>query len=220
MYISKFFSVALILILAPVLFFAANAQAREMPTTCTYETYTWNTRLKQAVEFHVVQRDYDALTAAEIDGPTGCTVCEEDQAVINIDGIEPFRVCHVIAPQVTAIFQSLVERGKAIFKIEGYRVGKTRGDTDKDGNRTRFSNHSYGIALDINSGQNGLYDRCLEFNSQCRLIRGGPWKPGRIEGSLLPDGDVVRLFKEAGFQWGGEISGRQKDFMHFSPSGY
>ena len=198
----------------------ADALAGEAPVTCTYETYRWNTRLRQAVDYRLVRKDYSAVTAAEVDAATGCTVCEEDQVAIDIDGVEPFRACRAIAPRVTAVLVRLSEEEFPLFKIEGYRVGKTRGNADENGNRTRFSNHSFGVALDINPGQNGLYDRCPVFGPECRLIRGGNWKPGVVEGSIFPDGDVVRLFREAGFRWGGEIEGQQKDFMHFSPSGY
>jgi hypothetical protein len=31
---------------------------------------------------------------------------------------------------------------------------------------------------------------------------------------------VVRAFAAAGLRWGGAAAGEQKDFMHFSPSGY
>lgn len=216
MCISRSFSAQLI----AFLLVGASALAEGAPVTCTYETYRWNIRLRQAVDFRLVRKDYSAVTAAEVDADTGCTVCEEDQVVIELDGVAPFRICRAIAPQVTAVLQHLSEREFPLFKIEGYRVGRTRGDADENGYRTRFSNHSFGIALDINPGQNGLYDGCPVFGPECRLIRGGDWNPGTIEGSILSDGDVVRLFKEAGFRWGGEIEGQQKDFMHFSPSGY
>jgi hypothetical protein len=95
----------------------------------------------------------------------------------------------------------------------------TRGDTDRHGNRTRYSNHAFGIALDINPEANGLYDRCPRFGPGCRLIKGGRWNPAR-PASLTADGPVVRALKNIGLRWGGQIEGRQKDFMHFSPTGY
>ena len=106
-----------------------------------------------------------------------------------------------------------------IHTIEGYRVVKSRGPVDGKGNRTGFSNHSYGTAIDINSEQNGLYDNCITFGPQCRLLRGGEWRPG-TQGTLDTKGDIVVQFKQEGFRWGGEIEGKQKDFMHFSLSGY
>jgi hypothetical protein len=51
-------------------------------------------------------------------------------------------------------------------------------------------------------------------------LRGGAWQPGVDPYSLSADGIVVRELQNLGFRWGGEIAGRQKDFMHFSPTGY
>jgi hypothetical protein len=113
----------------------------------------------------------------------------------------------------------LVGGGAPIQEVVGYHVGRTRGDPDQAGRRTGFSNHAYGIALDINPARNGLYDRCEVFGTGCRLIRGGAWRPDD-PGALTADGPIVRRLAAAGFKWGGEIAGRQKDFMHFSPTGY
>jgi hypothetical protein len=95
----------------------------------------------------------------------------------------------------------------------------TKGPVDSAGNRTRFSYHSYGIALDINEDHNGLYENCVRFGPRCRLRRGGQWDP-RQPLSLTQDHPLVRALKRMGFKWGGEIAGKQKDFMHFSPYGY
>ena len=78
--------------------------------------------------------------------------------------------------------------------------------------------------MDINAADNGLYRHCIEFNAQCELIRGGPlrggpWRPENSR-SFTADSATVRLFDEAGIKWGGNILGKQKDFMHFSPTGY
>jgi hypothetical protein len=60
----------------------------------------------------------------------------------------------------------------------------------------------------------------LKTTHECQLLRGGLWRPGFDPYSLQQNGLIVRMLKEIGFKWGGEIEGRQKDFMHFSPSGY
>lgn len=188
-------------------------------STCTYTTYKWNTHSRKAVDFREVQHAYAELRPEEIDAGTGCTVCREDQVEVLLPGVEPFRVCRLLAPDIRDALISAMEIGEPIHSVVGYRVGMTRGDTDNLGNRTRFSNHSFGIAIDINERQNGLYDRCISFGPGCRLRRGGPWKPGQA-GSLTRESPVVRALQDIGLKWGGEIQGRQKDFMHFSPSGY
>lgn len=186
---------------------------------CTYQVFTWNAIQKRSINFQTVQHPYGELSPEEIDPQTGCSVCSEDQEQIHIPPLKPFSVCKKIAPKVRSAIMQLMEMKAPIFSVVGYRVGKTRGDADIHGNRTRFSNHSFGIAIDLNPELNGLYHNCLTFGSKCRLIRGGAWRPGVI-GTLELGGGIVMVLKAAGFLWGGEIAGKQKDFMHFSLTGY
>jgi len=37
---------------------------------------------------------------------------------------------------------------------------------------------------------------------------------------LKQDQAIVKELVNSGLKWGGEIKGWQKDFMHFSPTGY
>lgn len=198
---------------------AAPAEERMPPQRCTYEVQSWSVALKKSVDRKTVSHPYSTMTSDEIDPVTGCTVCREDQEVISISPLNPFSVCYRIAPQVRGTLESLVRDGAPVFTIIGYHVLKSRGHVDGDGNRTGFSNHSFGTAIDINPELNGLYDSCLHFGSGCRLIRGGEWHPG-VLGTLEHDSDIVKAFKAIGLRWGGEIAGGQKDFMHFSPTGY
>lgn len=193
--------------------------AQGQGSTCSYTTYTWNTHLRRSIDHRTISHLYSELQRVEVHQATGCSVCEEDQVEVSLPGIDPFRVCRLVAPAILSALDRAMEQGARIFSVTGYRVGMTKGEVDFDGNRTRFSNHSFGVAIDINDQQNGLYDHCLSFGANCRLLRGGAWIPGRV-GSLTPDSPVVRAFKEIGWKWGGEIAGNQKDFMHFSPSGY
>ena len=197
-------------------FFSAAAQGGQQ---CTYTTYKWNVRDRKTVEPRRITKPLNELTAAETDSRTGCTVCEEDQVTLEFRGLPPFKVCKRLAPRVEKIIAELQSRHAPLRDVVGYRVGMTRGKTDAAGNRTGFSNHSFGVALDINTAQNGLYENCVRFGPACRLIKGGPWNPGQ-EFSLTENSLIVNEFKQNGFKWGGEIAGLQKDFMHFSPTGY
>ena len=116
-------------------------------------------------------------------------------------------------------YRKLLASGEPVTEVTAYRPGKTKNPLDAKGNRTGFSNHAYGAAVDINRSKNGLYDKCPKFGPGCRRIQGGQWRPGS-PGTLSKDSSIVRVLREAGFKWGGEIDGMQKDFMHFSPSGY
>lgn len=197
----------------------AEADPRPLPADCTYVVQTWNVNLKSSGQKKAVRHPYEDVTPEEQDALTGCTVCSEDQETISIPPLPPFSVCRKLAQRVRMAVRDLTSKGEVLHVVEGYRVIRSRGAIDREGNRTEFSNHSFGTAIDINPGQNGLYDNCLTFGPQCRLLRGGEWKPG-VPGTLARNGDIVSLFKQAGFKWGGEIAGNQKDFMHFSLTGY
>jgi len=182
---------------------------------CHYQTWEWSVREKRAVNIRRVTTSREKLTQDERGPYPGCTVCEEDHISISAQG-QDTKVCRAYAQKYQ---QALIELSTAKFPItelEGYRVGKSKGPVNAQGLRTQFSNHSYGVALDVNAGKNGLYDHCLSFSSKCRLLRGGPYWPDR-PGSLRLEHSLI--FRSFGFKWGGEINGQQKDFMHFSPSG-
>jgi hypothetical protein len=195
--------------------FPAQGKVKE----CTYVMHTWNVRARRALAPLTVRHPYEATTPAETDPGTGCTVCREDQQLVEVPPLAPFLMCKMLAPSVQRELRRLVEQGAMIREITGYRVGKTRGPLDARGNRTIFSNHSFGIALDINASQNGLYNQCPVFGPHCRLLHGGPWRPDN-QGALTADGPIVTALKGMGLLWGGVAEGDTKDFMHLSPSGY
>lgn len=198
------------------LFLTFNACAQ----TCSYNTWRWNVRSKQAVQHERVVHPYHLLHADERDASTGCTVCEEDQVKMDVAGLPVFYLCKNIAAKVKAVLVELQRQNAPIKTVIGYRVGRSRGKVDAQGNRSGFSNHSFGVALDINTDHNGLYTQCFYFGPQCRLSRGGAWRPNLDPYSLTGNSQIVRALKAIGLLWGGEIAGQQKDFMHFSPSGY
>jgi hypothetical protein len=213
------FGAALSLISVFVALLTHTAAAGEDGGLCTYRTYVWNVNAGRALRFETVSHPYRATKAEERDPVTGCTVCSEDQETVSLPPLAPFQICRKIAPAVRESLRALLDKGETIHEVTGYRVGKTRGGVDANGNRTLFSNHSFGIAIDVNERQNGLYDNCPVFGPRCRLVRGGAWRPG-VRGTLTAHSAVVTALKQAGLRWGGEIDGNLKDFMHFSPTGY
>ncbi len=62
------------------------------------------------------------------------------------------------------------------------------------GSNSHFSAHSYGLAIDLNSEENGL---------------------GSTHGGFYNHLDLVKCFTDQGLDWGGAFHGR-KDPMHFS----
>ena len=79
-----------------------------------------------------------------------------------------------------------------------------------------FSQHAYGLAIDINPCQNPYvyadghiaHKKCAKYKDRDRD------DPGMIHAG----DDVVEAFEEIGWGWGGEWSGA-KDYQHFSSTG-
>lgn len=188
-------------------------------SSCTYQTWEWDTTLKKSINKKIISKSKSSLTKEEIGSVAGCSVCEEDQVEIKISNIHPFKMCKVFKDRILSVIKNAANNGFPLYSISGYRVGKTKGPLDSKGIRTEFSHHSYGTAIDFNAEINGLYDQCIEFNAHCRLIRGGIYDP-RKNGAITKQSILYQSMIRAGFKWGGEIKGKQKDFMHFSLNGY
>ena len=202
-----------------VLGFIYAFPAHAEQSMCSYTSYDWNTYTKASVNHRKISHLYSMNQPYEIHQATGCTVCEQDQIEISLPGVSGFKVCKFLAANIKTALSTATKNGAKIFLVTAYRVGMTKGDIDSTGIRTQFSNHSFGIAIDINAEQNGLYDHCIQFGPACRLIRGGAWQPDQV-GSLTANSQLVIAFSQIGLKWGGKIQGQQKDFMHFSPNGY
>ena len=185
---------------------------------CHYTYGIWNIHEKKIVRRVQVKKLRNQLSKDEI-GFLGCTPCLEDQTTIIISNGLSVQLCKKIAIPVKEALERALEQDAVIESIQGYRTSMSRGSLDAQGNRTQLSNHAFGTAIDINRENNGLYDHCMELGPHCHLIQGGPWNPQNPL-SLTPTHPVVIAFKEVGFRWGGEIQGKQKDLMHFSPTGY
>jgi hypothetical protein len=81
---------------------------------------------------------------------------------------------------------------------------------------TRWSEHAYGRAIDINPIENPYVTSAgtTSHPASRPYVRRDPFRPGMaVEGHAL-----VRAFDSVGFGWGGRWSGA-KDYQHFSASG-
>ena len=207
---------------------------RQLPETCTYKTYQWSTVKRKSVNRRKVRKKYAELTVEE-KAPdfdtSGCTVCEEDQVEVAVEGLPTIKVCWSYAPKVEEALTSLkADKSFRIQELIGYRCGQTRGRI-VNGMRTEFSNHSFGTAIDINSRNNGLYRRCdlkgkvptsAKDIARCKKGIGGEWNPEKNRKvTVTPTSRAYELLTTiVGWKWGGEIPGRTKDFMHFSVNGF
>jgi D-alanyl-D-alanine carboxypeptidase len=164
-----------------------------------------------------------------------CPVAAEDLAWLRLAfwGFDDRRhtgellVHKEVARDVVSVFERLYQ---AKFPMEELNI-VTRNELDApptgDGNETTafacrattggttFSQHAYGLAVDVNSFQNPYVDGELVLPELASayldrdLIR-----PGMIEES----GPVVRAFASIGWEWGGNWE-TVKDYQHFSQNG-
>jgi hypothetical protein len=81
---------------------------------------------------------------------------------------------------------------------------------------TRWSEHSYGRAIDLNPIENPYVTAAgtTSHPASRRYLRRSPYRPGMA----VDGGVVVRAFEAAGWGWGGRWSG-DRDYQHFSASG-
>lgn len=185
---------------------------------CTYNTWEWDTVAKKAVHHQKVTKLKADLSDLERGETSGCTVCEEDQTEIRLDGLPVFKICKTFQDRIIRAINKSRSHGFPIHSIVGYRVGKSKGPLSASGLRTQFSNHSFGTAIDFNSEKNGLYDSCVQFGPECKLLRGGEYRRD-MPGSITQESILYKAMLNEGLKWGGEINGKQKDFMHFSIDG-
>jgi hypothetical protein len=200
------------------MFINLSIAARELKR-CNFNYSIYNSYAKKSLERKNISIDYDNLNPLYID-KNGCRICEEDQSYVILENGVQFRACYKYAKTFQAILNNVLKKGFPIAEVIGYRPQMSRGKLDSRGNRTEFSNHSFGSAIDINPKSNGLYGQCLSWNKDnCRLILGGPWRPGHDPHSIKRNSLLIKEMKKAGFLWGGKLAGKQKDFMHFSKEG-
>jgi hypothetical protein len=83
------------------------------------------------------------------------------------------------------------------------------------GKPTGWSNHAYGLAIDVNPRENP-YVGCGQSHDPAALSYMNRSKVRK--GMVTPE--VVEAFRSAGWGWGGSWSGDTKDYMHFSYNGH
>jgi hypothetical protein len=184
--------------------------------------------------------------AAEMRGTTwhrGCPVPLSDLALLRfnywtLDGTVargPMVVNASVAEDILGVFRTLFE---ARFPLQ--HVGLARAFSEKrlenhpdsrrsttasfncrpvvtpDGAQPTFSQHSYGLAIDVNPLQNPFVrsDGWVRNRFARRYVDRSRDLPGMIHA----DDVVVDAFAAIGWSWGGDWSG-EKDYMHFSASG-
>ena len=83
------------------------------------------------------------------------------------------------------------------------------------GRSTGWSNHAYGLAIDVNPRENPYVGCGQSSDPAARSYRD---RSNRRKGMVGPR--AVRAFAAVGWEWGGAWSGDTKDYMHFSENGH
>lgn len=201
-----------------IVFIVLPALLQAQTPDCHYTPTIWNTLKKTSLTGKRISKFKTDLTAVE-QGPWGCTLCEEDQTIITLSNQLQVQLCKNIAPKAQKALNDSLNAGAEIKTIKGYRPSRSRGPLNQKGQRTQYSNHAYGVALDINEKHNGLYNNCSQWPKNCKLSKGGAYRPHQSPLSFTKSHSVVQNLQKQGWMWGGEITGPLKDFMHFSPDG-
>ncbi|MBB4742435.1 hypothetical protein BJY16_005894 [Actinoplanes octamycinicus] len=131
------------------------------------------------------------------------------------------------ATGLTKVFGRLFADGYPIERMRVTSTAELNAPPTGDGNgtdayacrpvrgRTSWSQHSYGLAVDINPFQNPYHrGKVVLPELATSYLDRDDVRPGMIE----PDGPVVRAFAAIGWKWGGDYRSL-KDFMHFSATG-
>lgn len=146
---------------------------------------------------------------------------------VNFDG----DICQGELIVNTEIAEDVISIFKELFEIE-YPIESIRliDDFDADDNKSmaannssgfcyrvvdgtdRLSNHSFGLAVDINP----LYNPYIKSNGKVLPEEAEAFADRTVSNPyyITPEDDCVRIFKKYGFTWGGDWT-NSKDYQHF-----
>ena len=182
------------------------------PDRCSYDGYAYDTRRNRSVSLPAVDKPYGDLVDDERSpADPDCTLCEQDLEWVRLPNGVEFQVCWKYAPSLQRALERAIAQGVIVEEVVAYRPGKTVGSTDSQGLRTRWSNHAYGTAFDINPDYNGLY-------RGSHLSHGGEYRPdAEPERSVSHDSPIYALLTDQGWVWAGDLVDEWgfADWMHF-----
>ena len=165
----------------------------------------------------------------------GCPVAATDLAWVRLTfwGFDAQRhtgellVHRTVADDIVQVFRTLYRVRFPQEQVGIVRAYDPDAPSTGDGNGTGsfvcrpstgasyFSQHAYGLALDLNSFQNPYAKGAVVLPE----LASAYLDRTRVRsGMVTPDGPVVRAFARVGWEWGGSWK-YSKDYMHFSQNG-
>jgi len=82
----------------------------------------------------------------------------------------------------------------------------------------RWSQHSFGAAIDLNPIQNPYVTEAGISPSAGKAYARSSARRPTVKGLITSDSAVTRAFRAAGWEWGGDWTS-PKDYQHFSAAG-
>lgn len=182
--------------------------------------------------------------AAEMRGATwkpGCPVPISDLRLLrfNYVGFDgeikrgPMVVNATVAEDILSVFEQLFDAGFPLKRVALAKEYKPKHNDPSrhrsvtasfncrpaitiDGPQPTLSQHSYGLAVDVNPLQNP--EVSLDGRVRDKAAKVYRDRTLDLPGMIHPDDVVVRAFASIGWGWGGDWSS-MKDYMHFSLTG-
>lgn len=115
-----------------------------------------------------------------------------------------------IANDVLAALTAAQNSGFKVYEIGGYRAFGSDGAGKVSDVGLVYSQHCYGLAVDINVNEN-----CYQKPPGSACTVGSLYAPGSNEYSITTSGALYKSFISNGWGWGGEWNSL-RDYMHFS----
>ena len=117
-----------------------------------------------------------------------------------------------VATDVQNAFQKIYDSGFSVYTASCYVWRNIAGSNTR-------SQHSYGLACDINYTENYCYYvDSSKPGGVGDICSAGYWKPGEDPYSIPENSAVTQAFYDIGWGWGGNWNSK-KDYMHFSYNG-
>lgn len=134
------------------------------------------------------------------------------QIVVNKDVAEDVRGAFELIKEIKFPIQSVIPIGDLRFLNDDDKSGFANNSSGFNyrniAKTNKISNHAFGLGIDINPLINPYIRKDYR--------QGGNYNP-LVPGTITADSELVKYFKERGWEWGGDWTDR-KDYMHFEKS--
>lgn len=171
-------------------------------------------KIKLSDKFNIPKNIYDQLTLINVYYHGYDNLIHRGQIVCN----------KKVAEEIKVMFSELYKINFPIYSIKPMSFFNWDDDLSMQNNNTscfnyrkvanskRLSEHSKGLAIDINPRENPYIS-----SKGVMSPKNGKYNKSNI-GTITSNSDVIKVFDKIGWKWGGNWR-RSKDYQHFSQNG-